>query len=412
MEQRVTITSGSPNSSGLVLEQDFILQVRRLQKHEQKSSVVNVQLTQLPALAGKPDLIDAMHDRLHELVREAGGEMYQMTNRDVFFVVPEFRGDALSAAARIATAALPRGLEPGRSPIGWLEVYAMPDDYVQLRERINHYIEIAKAMEEAQADSPEALLNADEVRGPLTAYALSQIERLLDGLDIRKYLKTQTIRRLDKAGKWQVFYDEYYVSTRDMQQDKFPRLELRASGRLFGELASMLDRRTLGAMMRLQDQWQDSQVGLNLSAGTVLSSSFAQFCHLVHGPARARVYFELHVSEMLHEPEKFMNAIELLGREGFKVVVDGVTPRMLPFLRLENLPVGLIKLSVDRNTSRMLEEDRAVAQALAQLPVDRLAFMHIDSPTALELGQRLGVSLFQGFHVDEVVKSLEDGAGE
>ena len=401
------MTTNTPTGlGGLVLEQDFILQVRRLQKHDQPSCVVNVQLAQLPALAGKPDLLDAVHDRLHELVREQGGAMYQMTNRDVFLVLPMPKEEPLAYAARLTAAALPKGIEPGRSPLGWLETYAMPDDYVQLRERINHYVELAKELEEAYEETPESRLNADEVRGPLTAYALSQIERLLDGLDVRRYLRAQNVRRLGPGGKWEILYEEFFVSTRDLQQEKFPRLELRASGRLFGELASMLDRRTLGAMIRMQDQWQDSEIGLNLSAGTVLSAGFAQFCHLVHGAARSRVHFELHVSEMLHEPEKFMNALDLLSSEGFKISIDGVQPKMLPYLRLENLPTGLIKLSVDREAAQLLQENGKVIAAFKQLPVDRIVFAHVDSPAVLELGQKLGVSLYQGFHLDELVGTL------
>ena len=41
----------------LVLEQDFILQIRRLQKTGERKLVLNVQFAQMPNLTGKRDLL-------------------------------------------------------------------------------------------------------------------------------------------------------------------------------------------------------------------------------------------------------------------------------------------------------------------------------------------------------------------
>ena len=206
-----------------------------------------------------------------------------MTNGDAFLMLPPQKAETeLAFGAQLVMGALPSGIEPGRTPVSWLEAYALPEAYTPLRERANYYVELAKELDAVQAETPEALLQSQNVRGPLTAYSLSQIERLLDELDIYPYIRAQTV--WNKNGEqWTPLYDEHYISTADLQRDKFPQLELRASGRLFAELASLLDRRMLAAMLRGQDQWRGRPIGLNLSAGTVLSSTFAQFCHVVHG---------------------------------------------------------------------------------------------------------------------------------
>ena len=402
------ITTTLPGN--LVLEQDFILQVRRLQKHAERALVLNVQFAQMPNISGKRELLDAAQDNLHDLARQQGGELYLMTNGDGFLVLPpqppgSEGGRELVFGAEMVMAALPAGIDPGRTPVSWLEAFPMPESYTPLRERANYYVELAKELDAVTAESPEALLQASDVRGPLTAYSLSQIERLLDNLDIQKYLRAQTVwHRLSDRG-WQPVYEENYVSTNELQKDNFPMLELRASGRLFSELASMLDRRTLGAMLRGTDRWRGRAIGLNLSAGTVLSSTFAQFCHVVHGELRAQVTFELHVSELLHDFNAFTSALQLLTREGFKVGIDGINLRFLDYLKLAALPVSYLKLSVNRDSVKLLQEKRVLEQVRALDPA-KLIFMHVDSMAALDAGVALGVTNYQGFFIDEQMQLI------
>lgn len=402
--ERMLIGNPTTSLGGLVLEQDFILHLRHLQKQSQALYVVNAQYANMPGLVGKSDLVDATHDRLHDVAKRLGAELYLMSNGDAFVVVDAkmARGeDPLPYGEKLIRDTLPNGIEPGRSALSWLEVYRLPDEYGPLREKADHYINLAKAVEAFQADTPEVLLQEDHVRGPLTAYSLSQIERLLDDLDVRRYVKTQRIYERD-GGKYFPVYEENYISTRDLQQEKFPRLELRASGRLFAELASLLDRRTLSNLIRTHDAWRGRDVGMNLSAGTVLSSTFAQFCHIVHGDARKHVFFELHISELLHDLDKFMNAVELLAQEGFNVAIDGITIQMLPYLRLAQIPARFFKVSVDEAGVRSLA-DPAKASLLKEVPAEKLIFMHVDSPDALSMGEIMGVTHYQGFLIDEMV---------
>ncbi len=401
--ERVTTTL----PGNLVLEQDFILQVRRLQKQAERALVLNVQFAQMPNISGKRELLDAAQDNLHDLARQQGGELYLMTNGDGFLVLPpQPEGRELIFGAELVAAALPVGIDPGRTPVSWLQAFPMPESYIPLRERTNYYVELAKELDAITAETPEALLQASDVRGPLTAYSLSQIERLLDNLDIQKYLRTQTVwhRRTDRD--WLPVYEENYVSTSELQQDNFPILELRASGRLFSELASMLDRRTLSAMLRGTDRWKGRPIGLNLSAGTVLSSTFAQFCHVVNGEMRGQVVFELHISELLHDYDAFMSALELLTREGFKVGIDGIHLRFLDYLKLSALPVSHLKISVGRDNVKLLQ-DKKVQEQLRALDADKLIFMHVDSAAGLDAGKTLGVSNYQGFFIDEQMQILQ-----
>lgn len=407
MERVQTISSGA-SASSLVLEQDFILHTRRWQKDGEPHWVINVMFAQMPGLNSQPELLDAVHDKLHEFAAGQGGTMHLMTNGDAFLVVPKkITNDPTTYAARVLNDILPPGFDPGRSAIALTQIFPMPDSYMPLRERVNHYIELAKEISANVADDPEKALQADHVQGPLNAYALAQIERLLADLEIRRYARTQTVFLRGDA-KWQPFYEENFISTSELQKDKFPRLELRGSGRLFAEMASLLDRRMLAYMLRTHDDWQGKAIGLNLSAKTVLSSTFAQFCHVVTSEERSKVSFEIHISEILHDMPQFMNALDVLRREGFRIMIDGLQASMLPMLNLANLQVDGFKLSVSRQALPHLSE-AGVVTAIRSVPADKWVFMHVDTQGALDAGVALGVTKFQGFLLDDDVAPLASG---
>lgn len=401
MERMQTVSMAA-----VVLEQDFILQTRRWQREADPQWVVNVMFAQMPALNNKPDLIDEAHDRLQEFASSQGGSMHLMTNGDAFLVVPKrVTNDPTAYASRVLTHILPQGFDPGRSAIALTQVFPMPDSYMPLRERVNYYIDIAKQMLENDEDDPEKALQDDSVQGPLSAYALSQIERLLADLDVRRYARGQTVFSRLSDKEWAPFYEENFIATGELQKEKFPRLELRASGRLFAELASLLDRRMLAYMIRTSDVWLGKAIGLNMSAKTVLSSTFAQFCHVVQGEARGKISFEVHISEMLHDLTQFNNALQLLRQEGFKVFIDGLQAGMLPLLNIAKLPVDGLKLSASRDGLSQLN-DPAVLEAIRSVPSEKWVFMHVETPAALEAGVALGVKKFQGFLLDDQVAAL------
>ncbi|MGE3770301.1 MAG: EAL domain-containing protein [Bdellovibrionales bacterium] len=391
-------------SSGAVLEQDFILQIRRLQKQGEAAWVLNIMFTQMPNLNSHPELLDSVHDHLNDFARKASGSLHLMTNGDGFLILPgRVTKDPSNYAAAILQAILPQGFDPGRSPVALTQIFAMPDDYMPLRERINYYIGIAKDLEENVADDPERNLQSDAVQGPLTAYALSEIERLLESLDIRRYHRAQRVYEKQTDGSFKTYYEENFISTTELQQDKFPRLDLRGSGRLFAELSSQMDRRMLAHLLRVTDQWQGRSIGLNLSARTVLSSTFAQFCHVVVGAARQHVTFEIHISDLFHDLPTFENALTTLRNEGFRVVIDGLRPDMLPLLRLEALSVEGYKISVRKDMLPFINQP-LVLQAVRQLLPAKVIFMHCETQQAMDIGAALGITHFQGFYIDDLTK--------
>ena len=140
-----------------------------------------------------------------------------------------------------------------------------------------------------------------------------------------------------------------------------------------------------------------------MSAKTVLSSTFAQFCHVVHGAARSNVTFELNISDVFHNITTFHDAVEILKKEDFRTALEGVVPAMLPLLNLGGLVVDDIKIKAGVDALAMLAQP-AVLQSLRQISPEKVIFNRVDNQQALDIGTSLGINKFQGFFIDERTK--------
>jgi EAL domain-containing protein (putative c-di-GMP-specific phosphodiesterase class I) len=139
---------------------------------------------------------------------------------------------------------------------------------------------------------------------------------------------------------------------------------------------------------------------LNLSVLTVSGSIFAQFMWTMPRIKRNLICFELHRGDLLQDFPLTLGAIDVLRREGFKVAIDGVTPDIINYINLQAFDVDYIKINVSKDRAAMLQ-DPIIRGELAKLPAEKLIFYRCDNERALAIGLELGVTLFQGWLIDD-----------
>ena len=108
-----------------------------------------------------------------------------------------------------------------------------------------------------------------------------------------------------------------------------------------------------------------------------------------------------------HHEESIKARITALKKEGFKVALDSITPDMAAYINLQAFDVDYIKINVSRDRTEQLS-DPAIRKHLAQIPAERLIFFRCDNDKALATGLELGVSLFQGWLIDDAVSNKHD----
>jgi hypothetical protein len=385
----------------LVLEQDFILRVRRLQRHGTPHLVINLALNAIETLVKSRRSLEAVHERLQEFAKITNGIYAEMSNGDVFIIWEE-TADAHLLSSRIVTAILPEGTHVEDTG-SFLLTYHTPLDYTALRERANHYVELVQTAATMGNEGTAAqILRSDAARGPLTAWSADQIGRLLADIDLRRYGRTQIIYQYEADDKWTPLAEEYFVSFNDLRRERFPRLDIITPEHLFLALCEILDARLLTTLTEHPETIAGRTVMLNLSVGTIATPIFSHFGHTIPMNRRGMVGFELHRGDLLQDFNLTLSSIEGLRTEGFRVALDAITPDMVNYLNLAAFNTDFIKINVSKERVEKLL-DPAIRRGLGLIPPERIIFFRCDNEDALRLGREIGISKFQGWLIDDAV---------
>jgi hypothetical protein len=393
-----------PPPTLMIAEQDFILHIRRMHRLNTPGIVFNF-IRNLKDYGQSENEADVPLQQLQAAAIRHSAEIQMMSNGDPFVILSS-TDEATAAAFQHEAMSVLFPNVPEKDLLQSVVAYKMPDDYARLRERANTYIELARAIEVmGPMRQAEEALQAEDVRGPLTAWSLSQVEQLLSGVDIKRYVRTQPVYEQVARGVWERSFIDLYVSIIDLQRERFPRLVLDTPARLFLDLCCTLDRKLFDDLMNQIDNWKDRRISVNMAAETVLSTTFAQFCHVLPKDRRPNVAFDIHRSDLFLNFTATMNAITVLREEGFRVGIDGISPRTLPFINFEQFNVDYYKVSVDRERLPEAKSPAALA-ALQKLDKNKLVFSRCDSEEALRYGQSLGVTHYQGWLIDDVANAI------
>lgn len=385
----------------MIAEQDFILLIRRFNRLNSAHTIVNVRRKLVDYDVVSSDTVETA---IKTIVKKSSGEVYAMANGDLFLVMALHNAAQLADLKAALYAAMDITTESDQDKA--ITFYELPKDYTALRQRANVYVELANASEHMGAIQTATLaLQAHDVQGPLTAWSLNQVEVLLDKIDIKRYVRTQPVYMQDDRGVWEKKQIDFFVSVADLKRERFPRLILDTPERLFLELCSSLDRKLLLELGSFTQQWENKNISLNLSVETALSSVFAQFCQVVSKPARSKVNFEIHRSELFLNYTTTLNALNVLKEEGYKVGIDGITASVLPYINFKGMNVDFYKINVSKDKWSGMNTP-AVLDALKTLPSEKIIFSHCDHDEALQFGQKLGVKCYQGWLIDDVANAI------
>ena len=379
--------------SDLVLEQDFILRVRRMQRIGMPCLVLNFILAAIKQLNTNDDALENAQKRLKAYASLTNGAYYEMSNGDSFLVW-EKPGDEKGLANKAIEAALSAYRE---NPQQFLLTYRMPENYTELRERTNSYIEEVRARA-----TVGDLDKVDESSGHLTAKNVEQIERLLGEIDIRRYGRTQSIYADEEDG-WHPIAEEYFISFEDLRREHFPRLDVARSEHFFMAICSLLDTKLLSSLINAYSTIADRKININLSIASILGSVFAQFVRIVPRTQRNLIGFELHCGDLLQDFTQTLDAITLLKHEGFRVAIDGVSPSATAYIDFNKFNVDRIKVLASRDFVAQLK-DSDVRKGVEKIANEKLMFFRCDNERALKEGRALGVKIFQGWLIDDLAQ--------
>jgi hypothetical protein len=201
----------------------------------------------------------------------------------------------------------------------------------------------------------------------------------------------------------QPIFHEIFISIADLRETLMPSVNMASSPWLFQQLTETLDLRVLSLLNRHDDRTLEGDISINLNVATLLSQEFLTFDDNIKVSKRGTIVLELQKVDIFADLSAYLFARDFAHERGYRICIDGLTYPMLPYIDRERLGADLIKLVWDNNLSDELEHKQ---DALRRVGVSRIILCRCDTESSIEFGKSLGVSLFQGRHIDATFQDI------
>lgn len=379
-------------------EENFITVVRRLIRSSQSYCVLNVRLNQFAFIRSNRELLKLIQNGIVDIAVPTGGEAFLMTCGDVFVI---YRGERAATIAeitdRITALAFPDRRLDDQENASFVETFLVPRDYGPLRERSNAYLEGIGVTPTAvgAAGLPEIGAEPD---GPLTASILTEIERRIGDVDITQFLRAQPVYEIDQGGRWRPLFEERYTSIPDLRDAWFPKVALRGDEHLFRELCRTLDGKVLLTLLRQPPAPQP--FSLNLAVQSIYGAVFTRFTRDTPAELRQAMVIEIDRADLFQDLSSGLRALRVLRENGYRTALDGIGFDLLPYLNVGRFEVDYLKITISRDHLGLLGDPAAI-ETLRQVDRRKAILCRCDHDTALQVGQALGITKFQGRLLDE-----------
>lgn len=196
-------------------------------------------------------------------------------------------------------------------------------------------------------------------------------------------------------------FEEIFVAMNALKDHVFQNVELRGSGNLFNQLTITLDRLLVASLDHANSA--KTPCSINLNVETVFSRDFQAFMEAGGEDAFAHVTFEFRQANVLQHFDEFAVAVDLIEQKKGKVAIDAIFPETVGVLNLDRLNASMAKIFWRAGADMELDNRAADVRRMIESGVEPV-LARLDDPLGIELAHELGITLFQGFHVDDLLK--------
>jgi EAL domain-containing protein (putative c-di-GMP-specific phosphodiesterase class I) len=377
----------------------FLDHVERLDKHRAGRLAVHIRLSRLARRHQRDHYIRMAADMFENSVKALDGQMFALKNNDLVFVARGAPFPALDRAVNRLRALF--GEDPifeykDQHPETFCSWYRLDTDFEALREDAREALRIA---EQADIDynRPDPTLGLTPIRADL----LARLEQNLAHLDVTNMARRQTVCTMIPGQAPQALFEEIYVSIADLQARATPGVDLLADPWLFQYLTQTLDKRLMATLIR-NGVPADRPFSINLNVASILSPDFRRFDEIVTPQLRGRLVIELNKLDVFADMGAYLFARDYLHERGFRLCLDGLTHLTLPYYDRARLGFDLIKIhwtpdSIDDVLPEMMPGLHRIVMEAGQA---RTILTRCETQRAVEIGQQLGIVMFQGRFID------------
>ena len=286
----------------------------------------------------------------------------------------------------------------------WYDL-SQPNDFSAFVELSNKFaIEMAeRRRQDEQSVSPNALSGAR-----LNPASAGEINLNLQRVKIDDLITEQTAIIIHSGGKGDVMFRELFVSMKELQKRVAPDVNLFGSLWLFQFLTETIDRRVLSVISQRDFTAMQYPISLNLNISSVLGREFQHFRQSV-GDNTEKIIVEFQLIDIFSDIIAYTDAREMLQENGYRVLIDGLSPLALEYFDPARLQADLVKISwgqefESEGSDARIEDMRAVVKKMG---ADSVILGRTDSEDAVVWALGIGVTRFQGYYIDTVVEAMQ-----
>ncbi len=193
---------------------------------------------------------------------------------------------------------------------------------------------------------------------------------------------------------------EYFVGMDALKKHVFKDVELRGSGNLFNQLTITLDRLLLDAFGDANPQ--RAKCSINLNVESVFSRAFEAFLGDTRANAFSNLAFEFRQANVLQHFDEYEVAANLITSRNGSLAVDAVFPETVGIVNMRRLGANLAKVFWRQGAEQILPRFRREIEEMQKAGI-AVVLARVDDDLGIDVGHDLGITMFQGFHVDDLL---------
>ena len=242
-----------------------------------------------------------------------------------------------------------------------------------------------------------------KVKRDLSPEMLAKVQKILSVADFSSFIRRQAICAIIGKAAPQRVFEEVYVSIPDLREMLLPDVDLTSNPWLFLSLSETLDKRVLETISRHDDGSLIGNFSVNINVSTILSDDFLAFDDNINVSMRSSIILELQLVDIFSDIKAFVLAKTFAQARGYKVCIDGITVDKLKYLNRTNLNCDLMKIIWHPSFMDVIREDRHFMDYVNKAERAKMILCRIDEPQAVEVGNSLGINLYQGRYVQRLL---------
>ncbi|HLT78758.1 MAG TPA: hypothetical protein VKZ87_15350 [Ferrovibrio sp.] len=243
---------------------------------------------------------------------------------------------------------------------------------------------------------------------PLTPGALQQIDDILKKADVSTFMKRQPVALCFGNQPPKPIFHEIFVGVNELRQAIAPNVNLRGARSLFHHLTRTLDTRVFRALLDGYVTRSSGPFSINVNVSTVLSDTFRDFDSRIGNIVKKeQIIIELQRYDVFWDYSEYLLACEFLHNSGYRILIDGITPDLLQMFGRAELRADFIKLFFFKDR---IDDwtDKELASRVAEIDANRIIMARCESEEALKAGMAAGIRLFQGWHIDNMIRASRE----